>query len=108
MNEDQDDEISERDTMGGTMCAAPQVASERAILEAAGPVGSLCCDALVSLSVKWRRIAAAERDSCRLHERGGNRNRADRHYQRSLDFDICAAALERLLANKADMPTCSK
>ncbi len=41
MNEDQSDEISDRDTMGGTTCAEPQATSERTISRIAGPFGSL-------------------------------------------------------------------
>jgi len=49
---------------------------------------------VVSLAAQWREDAARHRVSCRWHEGHGDRGRADRHYQRSLDLDACAAALE--------------
>jgi hypothetical protein len=49
---------------------------------------------LVSLAARWRNEASRHRVSCRLHEGHGDRGRADRHYQRSLDLEDCAAALE--------------
>ena len=54
------------------------------------------CSALFAIAAEWRRDAEMHRNSCRLQEQVGNRNKADRHYQRSLDLDACAKRIEDL------------
>lgn len=52
---------------------------------------------LLFIVSEWRREAEMHRKSCRCQERVGNRYKADRHYQRSLDLDGCAQQIEDLL-----------
>ena len=51
---------------------------------------------LLAIVSEWRRAADLHRNSCRLHEQAGRRDKADRHYQRSLDLDACAKRIEDL------------
>lgn len=73
------------------MILETQTTSER---HAPAPVRS---SDLFAIATEWRRDAAANRDSYRLHELAGDRCRADRHYQRSLDLDACAKRIEDLV-----------
>ena len=57
--------------------------------------------ALFAIAAEWRRDAEMHRNSCRLQEQAGRRDKADRHYQRSLDLDACAKRIEDL-ANAQD------
>lgn len=57
---------------------------------------------VAAIAEDWRRDASRHRDSCRLHEEVGDRQRADRHYQRSLDLDACAKRLEDLVLSEKD------
>jgi hypothetical protein len=52
--------------------------------------------ALFAVAAEWRRDAEMHRNSCRLQEEAGKRDKADRHYQRSLDLDTCAKRIENL------------
>lgn len=60
--------------------------------------------ALFAIASEWRRDAEMHRNSCRLQEQAGRRDKADRHYQRSLDLDACAKRIEDL-ANDGSSPT---
>lgn len=62
--------------------------------------------ALFAIASEWRRDAEMHRNSCRLQEQADRRDKADRHYQRSLDLDACAKRIEDL-ANAPAMPTAS-
>lgn len=81
-----------------TASAQDSLILKSALHEAKSTIGKVY-EALANLSDEWRKIAECERDFCRLQERSGNRNKADRHYQRSLDLAACAAAIDRLFAN---------
>lgn len=50
--------------------------------------------ALLAIVHEWRRDAESHRNSCRLQERAGRMDKADRHYQRSLDLDACAKRID--------------
>lgn len=71
--------------------------------ETADAVG-IRSSALFAIASEWRQDAEMHRNSCRLHEQAGRRDKADRHYQRSLDLDACAKRIEDL-ANNTDHPT---
>lgn len=60
--------------------------------------------ALFAIASEWRRDAEMHRNSCRLQEQAGRRDKADRHYQRSLDLDACAKRIEDL-ANEPNPAT---
>ncbi len=78
--------------VGDNLCAECAGDTNVRVSDGANPQGSQ--QRMVSLAARWREDAARHRVSCRLHEGYGDRGRADRHYQRSLDLDACAAALE--------------
>lgn len=66
--------------------------------EASDAVG-IRSSALFAIASEWRRDAEMHRNSCRLQEQAGRRDKADRHYQRSLDLDACAKRIEDLANN---------
>lgn len=74
------------------MTTAP---TDSAITETADAVGIRSSD-LFAVASEWRRDAEMHRKSCRLQEQAGRRDKADRHYQRSLDLDACAKRIEDL------------
>lgn len=81
------------------MTTAP---TDSAITETADAVG-IRSSALFAIASEWRRDAEMHRNSCRLQEQAGRRDKADRHYQRSLDLDTCAKRIEDL-ANTQALP----
>lgn len=58
--------------------------------------GVIRSGALFAIAAEWRRDAEMQRNSCRKQEKAGRRDKADRHYQRSLDLDACAKRIEDL------------
>ena len=75
---------------------------DSATTETADAVG-IRSSVLFAIASEWRRDAEMCRNSCRLQEQAGRRDKADRHYQRSLDLDACAKRIEDLAnANSAD------
>jgi len=60
--------------------------------------------ALFAIASEWRRDAEMHRNSCRLQEQAGRRDKADRHYQRSLDLDACAKRIEDLANDQVQQP----
>ena len=58
--------------------------------------GQLATSDLLAIASDWRRDAEMHRNSCRLQEQVGRRDKADRHYQRSIDLDACAKRIEDL------------
>lgn len=69
---------------------------DSATTETADAVG-IASTALFALACEWRRDAEMHRNSCRLQEQAGRRDKADRYYQCSLDLDACAKRLDDLV-----------
>lgn len=56
-----------------------------------------------ALIVRWREESGSAGRECARYETLDQRNRADRHYQRSLELAKCVNQLEKVL-NEAEQP----
>lgn len=86
------------------MTTAPTDSATTETVDAVGIRSS----ALFAIASEWRRDAEMHRNSCRLQEQAGRRDKADRHYQKSLDLDACAKRIEDLANAKGDSQSPAK